>query len=149
MAFKEQLTVIQKAMIDELDKATKIVMAKRGIDKRSKLIKSIDWEWKNNAFVLLADDYWIYASEGRRPRARKVPITDLLSWIKRYGIRPRAGQTINQLAFSIQESIYKTGIKKKAYADPVVELSTDLIAENTAEGLSEIIATAIADTLSN
>ena len=146
---QEQLNTVQKALIDELTKAVKIVMVKRGIETNSNLIKSVDWEWKNNAFVMLANDYFTYASEGRRPRARKVPIDDLLPWIKKYRIRPRKGQTINELAFAIQTSIYKNGIKKKGYLDPVEVVSVDLISEGTAEGLSEIIAENIAKAISN
>ena len=149
MDLGKELNDVETAMIAELTVATRIVMQKRGIKQNSNLIKSIDWEKSQNGFVLLANDYFNYASEGRRPNARKVPIKDLLDWMGRYGIRPKAGQTKNQLAFQIQSGIYKNGIKKKNYANPVVEITSEMIAENTSEALSEIIATAIAETINN
>ena len=147
MADKIKISTVSNAILEEMTKAVKIVMQQKGIERNSDLIKSTEVIWKNNAFVMIANDYFEYASGGRRPRARKVPIKDLLSWIKQYGIRPRAGQTTNQLAFAIQQSIYKNGIKKKNYADPVEETLTDLSAEATAEVLSEVIVDAIADSL--
>ena len=144
-----KLNTVEKALLDTMTKAVRIVMVKRGIERNSDLIKSVEYKFVNGSFVMLANDYFEYASTGRRARARKVPIKDLLSWIKQYGIRPRAGQDINQLAFAIQSSIYKNGIKKKNYVDPVVDVSADIASEGVAEGLSEIIADNIAEAIDN
>ena len=149
MAEKIKISTVEDAVLDEMTKAVKIVMSRKKLDKRSHLLRSAEVVWKNNAFVLLANDYFEYASQGRRPRARKVPIRDLLSWIRQYKIRPRQGQTKNQLAFAIQTSIYKSGIKKKNYADPVETVLTDMSAEATAEILSEVIAEVIAEKIDN
>ena len=149
MADNIKISRVEDAVLKEMTAAVKIVMARKGIEKRSNLMKSTEVVWKNNAFVMIANDYFEYASGGRRPSARKVPIADLLSWIKQYRIVPRGGQTINQLAYAIQTSIYKSGIKKKNYADPVEETLTDISAEATAEIMSEVIAERIAESIDN
>ncbi len=69
-------------------------------------------------------DYAKYVESGRRPGARKVPISALVAWIKskRVGIsRTSRGRftkrqmTITQLAFAIQNSIYKRGIAGRPF----------------------------------
>ena len=151
MAEKIEISTVEDAVLKEMTAAVRIILIRKGIERNSNLVKSaeVKWDDKRNAFVLLANDYFEYASGGRRPNARKVPIADLLDWMKRYGIRPRAGQTVNQTAFSIQTAIYKSGIKKKNYADPVEDTLTELSSEATAELLSEVIAEAIAETIDN
>lgn len=64
-------------------------------------------------------DYFKYFNGGRKPGAKKVPIKVILLWIKRKNIRPRnsKGQfksmTLNQLAYAIQQSIFKIGIRPR------------------------------------
>ena len=137
---------INKELLNELNIATaKILQSKRlsGTD----LIKSVDWQYKNDMFVLIANDYFEYVSTGRRPRARKVPVEDLIKWMKKKGIAPRAGQSYNQVAFAIADAIYKNGIKAKNYINPVIDVTTTLASEELAEQLSEDIATEIAKDL--
>ena len=55
----------------------------------SSLVNSIEWQYKDNFFILLANDYFQWVDSGRRPRARMVPIEALISWIKKKGIQPR------------------------------------------------------------
>ena len=111
------------------------------------LIKSIDWQYKNDMFVLIANDYFEWVSTGRRPRARKVPVEDIIKWMKKKGIAPRAGQTYNQVAFAIVDAIYKNGIKAKNYINPVIDVTSELTSEEIATELSEQIATEIANEL--
>jgi len=110
------------------------------------LIKSIEWQYKNEMFVLIANDYFEYVSTGRRPRARKVPVEDIIKWMKKKGIAPRGGN-YNQAAFAIVDSIYKNGIKAKNYINPVIEVTTELTSNELATELSEAIATQIAEDL--
>lgn len=143
-----KITSIQEALLAEMTKAVRIVMASNGVDKQSNLIK-VEYQLNNNAFQLIANDYFVYRSEGRRAGARKVPIKDLLGWIKRYNITPSNGQTKNQLAFAIQTSIYKSGIRGLKYMTPVEEVSTDIASEGIAETLSEVIAEAMFQAIEN
>jgi hypothetical protein len=137
---------VTKELLLELQLATQKVLQQYRLGG-SDLIKSIEYTYKDNVFVLVANDYFTYVSTGRRPRARKVPIEDLLKWMKDKGLRPKAGQTYNQLAFAIQDAIYKNGIKAKNYINPVMDVTTDIISEDFAENLSEQICTEIAEDL--
>ena len=67
--------------------------------------------------VLSYVDYFKYVNEGRRPNVRRVPIKDLLDWIKIRGVRFRnekgrfkKGSNLN-MAFAIQTNIFKYGVK--------------------------------------
>ena len=113
----------------------------------SSLVNSIEWQYKDNFFILLANDYFQWVDSGRRPRARMVPIEALISWIKKKGIQPRYGGTINSLAWAIRISIYKVGIMPRPYIDNIIGQSTDMISEDIAEKLSIEIADAIAKEL--
>ena len=138
----------------ELTQAVQAVLIKNGVDKRSDLVKSIEWTTQNGVFVMLANDYYEYVSTGRRPRARKVPIMPLIQWIKDKRIKgrnKRTGRFItnNSLAFAIQTSIYKTGIKGKNYINEVEEVVADLSEIRMADGLEELLLTEIDKTFLN
>lgn len=140
----EQVNQTFEALQDELTLATqKLLDSIKGL-KGSNLVKSIEYEFRDDAFVLIAFDYYTYVSEGRRPRARKVPVESLIRWIKEKRISTR-GKTVSQTAFAIQQAIYKRGIKGKKYEDDVVELSAEMISETTAEDLSWYIVDDLVD----
>lgn len=141
---------ILQALLDDIVKIVRTTMINSRVDRSSDLVKSVRAEVdSNNAVTIIANDYYEYVSSGRRPRARKVPIQDLISWIKEEGITPRGGQTINSLAFSIQTSIYKNGIKGKKFEKQVELNSLDLLAEEFTEMLSEIITNDLQQAFSN
>lgn len=145
-----QVKTILNAIKDDVLDAAKAVMINKGVPKRSDLIKSMDFEVRDNNLVLVANDYYLWLSTGRKRGARKVPIAALLSWIKDYRIKGRSRTsgrfiTNNQLAFAIQTSIYKNGIKGRKYADKVDEITTEILAEQLAEQLSIGIADGIAN----
>jgi hypothetical protein len=95
----------------------------------SDLIKSIEWEYRDNSFILLANDYFRWVNSGRRPFARKVPVEFLINWIKKKGLQPRGGITINSMAYAIQNGIYKNGIKARNFTEPIIEFSLETISE--------------------
>lgn len=73
---------------------------------------------------VFVEDYAKYVISGRRPFARKVPISALIGWIKLKGVgsgRDSRGRfagrpaDINRLAWAIQASIYKNGIKGRDF----------------------------------
>lgn len=113
-------------LIPQLNSLTIQYMTQGGVSKQSNLTKSVGFEVTDTGISLVANNYFYYSSKGRKPGTRKVPITALIDYIKRYGISPRPGQTINQLAFAIQTAIYKQGINPKNYADKVVDGTSDL-----------------------
>lgn len=127
-------------LIPELNKLTIQYMTQKGIKSSSNLVKSVDYELTQKGIGLVANNYWYYASQGRRAFTTKVPITALIDYIKRYGIRPRAGQTINQLAFAIQTAIYKQGINPKNYVNKVIDGTADVTEQTVADELIEDLA---------
>jgi len=135
-----------KEFLNELMLATQLVLQKYKLGN-SNLLQSIEYKYERDHFVLLANDYFTFVSTGRRPRARKIPVEDLIKWMKRKGITPKVGQTYNSVAYSISESVYKTGIKGKNYINPVIDVTTEMISDNISDVLSEEIATVIANDL--
>lgn len=57
---------------------------------------------------MIYPQYFQYVEEGRKPKTKKVPIEALIEWARKKGI-----STDNATLFSIQESIYKNGIKPR------------------------------------
>jgi len=141
---------ILKALLDDVVQTVRVTMIRADVERDSDLIKSVNAEISNNSVVtIIANDYYEYVSRGRRVRARKVPIEDLIDWIKEESIRPRAGQTINQLAFAIQTSIYKNGIRGKRFANQVELNSLNILEEEFTQMLSEIITNDLQQAFSN
>lgn len=127
---------ILSQLIDDLVLLTQRTMIENGVEANSDLVKTIEFIPSNSGLQLVANDYYEYVSTGRRPKARKVPIEDLIPWIKKYGI---GSGDINALAWRIQQGIYKNGIKGKSYTSPVAENVAELSSEELAEVLSNVI----------
>lgn len=94
----------------------------------------------NAQLLLYAADYAFYLDQGRysaaqKPGIKKVPIAALLEFIKRRRIRGRkkTGKgrgrfiTANQLAFAIQNSIYKNGIRGRNFIQPAFDEGQRLV----------------------
>ena len=77
------------------------------LDTQAKIEKD-DW-----TFNLFYNDYLQYIEEGRKPRARKVPIRPLIDWMKRNLISDDV-----RVAYAIRESIYKLGIPARPLLEP-------------------------------
>lgn len=135
-----EIKTILKDLIPELNKLTIQYMTQAGVESKSNLTQSVGFEITDNGLGLMANNYWYYASQGRRPNTKKVPITALIDYIKRYNISPKSGQSINQLAFAIQTSIYKQGINPKNYVDKVIDATSDLTEEVVADDVIELLA---------
>lgn len=137
---KDDLKEILIDLIPQLNKITIDYMSRSGVKKQSDLSKSTKFEITDKGLVLEANYYFQYVSSGRRRGVRKVPIRALISYIKDYGLVPRAGQTINQLAFAIQTSIYKQGINPKNYYEKIIDATSDVTEQVVADELVEDIA---------
>lgn len=76
----------------------------------SNLYKDLKVEVNENSdiFKVLYNDYLEYIESGRKPKAKKVPIKNIIEWCKRKGIG-----SDNNTAYAIQQSIYMKGIKPK------------------------------------
>jgi hypothetical protein len=88
---------------------------------------------------MLVNDYYDALSKGRKPGLRKVPIYALIQWIKKYGVTPKPGQSLNQLAFSIQRNIYLNGLRGKNFIKQVEDIVTDTVELEVADKLEEMV----------
>jgi hypothetical protein len=130
-------------LMQELKKITVMTLKQSGVKDQSNLSKSIQYVTNKDGVQMLAASYYPYVSSGRKANIKRVPIADLIVWIKQYNIRPRPGQTINQLAFAIQTSIYKHGIRAKNFEEKV----ETGVADYTAVALADTLAVLVADDL--
>ncbi|RNI30961.1 hypothetical protein EFA69_06625 [Rufibacter immobilis] len=90
---------------------------------------------------------------GRKALARKVPVSVLINWIKRYRILGRSqktgkyqkasGNSINSLAFAIQTAIYKKGLRARNFIAPSMEYAEQALAQV----IDELIVPAIVTTV--
>ena len=64
-------------------------------------------------FNLFYNDYLEYIESGRKPKARKVPIMAIISWMKRNFISDDV-----RVAYAIRESIYQLGIPPRPLLQP-------------------------------
>lgn len=84
-----------------------------GLASNSNLVKSIKVNLKPNTIEVYAADYAKYVASGRKRYTKKVPISALITWIKRKKITSTKFKNVNRLAFVIQNAIYKNGIQGK------------------------------------
>ena len=136
---------ISKALLKELELATEKILSLYKLYD-SDLSRSIEYQYRNDSFIMLANDYFQYVASGRPPKARKVPVEDLIKWMKKKGIAPSKGD-YNATAFAIQQAIYKNGLKPRPFINPIIETDLDIISEDFAYELSEDIALLIAEDL--
>lgn len=144
---EKEFTELLESFKDELKIATQAILVRKGVDRNSDVVKSIEYKYNEDMglFKLLAFDYYVWLSTGRKPNTRKVPVEALIKWIKEKSI-PYVG-SINSAAFRIQQAIYKNGIKGKHYEDIVVNVSTDMISEYSAEELSQLFVDELVEIL--
>jgi hypothetical protein len=143
MATKKTYEVMLDDLLVDLQKVTVATIVQSGVDKNSNLTKSIKYVTVKNGVNMVANYYYPYVSSGRKSGIKKVPIKALIEYIKRYNIPLRPGQTLNQLAFALQQHIFKAGIKSKNFDDKVVNAAGEI----TQMAVADELAVAIADEL--
>lgn len=132
-------------LLTELKKITVMTLKNSGVKEKSNLAKSVQYITNKDGVQMLVASYYPYVSGGRKANIKRVPISYLIDWIKRYGIKPRSGQTINQLAYAIQTSIYKRGIRAKKFEEKVEIGVADYTALVLSDELAEIVADDMVD----
>ena len=89
-------------------------LLEKGHSATGKLVRSINNKVeRGNDFITIRGEMIFYGQfvvTGRKPGARGVPIADLVTWIKNKNFSDAATSTLG-LAFAIQKSIIKKGIK--------------------------------------
>lgn len=92
-----------------------------GLEK-SIQVKSVSYDITNNKVQINIPEYTKYIESGRKRRAKKVPISIILKQLKRKNVTPS-----NSLAFAIQNSIYKKGIRARPFIDRAVKEAQNAI----------------------
>lgn len=80
--------------------------------KNSDLINQIDYIVKGDSVSITMPDYAKYVEQGRKPHVKRVPISALVTWIKKKRI---ATGSVNNLAWAIQRSIWMNGIQARPF----------------------------------
>jgi len=118
----------------------------KGLDKSSTLYNSVQVVYDSTPTITIESlDYLKYLESGRRAGARKIPVQVILKWIKRKKIRPRDSRgrfksmTLNQLAWVIQRSIHRIGIRPRKIIEESIKQIEKLYTENVETGLEEIV----------
>lgn len=100
---------------------------KRGQDtlSTSDLLKSLKVEVADERLVISVFDYYRFVESGRKVGAKGIPLSVLIDWLKKRKIQGRGkdGKSIslNSLAFIIQRSIKKNGIKARPFLTAAYE----------------------------
>ena len=101
----------------------------------------------NATLELFALDYLQWVDSGRKPFAKKVPLSAILQFIRDRGLRYRdkttgkftrsrvrlkarqgsPAQSVNKLAFLIQNAIYRNGIRARPVIAPAFDLGQQLV----------------------
>jgi hypothetical protein len=104
-------------IIDELVKELKTIITtawiQAGVDPNSNLINSIKPVATKNGVDVYAADYAKFVDSGRAKFTKKIPISQLILWVKKKGITPSRGYSLNDLAWAVQYNVYLYGIRGK------------------------------------
>lgn len=132
-------TNLGKQFTDDLKKVVQLVLNK-SLSKKSDIEDSVEFIAQRDSLYMYVNDYYQAISSGRKPLKKKLPIYVLIRWIKKNGIQPRGGISVNQLAFIFQRSIYLNGIKGKNFIETIQDNITDVVEIRVAENLESFIA---------
>lgn len=113
---EKELEKIFNIIMKDIKKAIQLLLINLGIDEKSNVVKTIEvLNTDKNGLSVYVQDYLKFIISGRKKFARKIPLAVIIRIIKRskgtQGITRKKGISINKLAFMIQESIYRNGIK--------------------------------------
>lgn len=124
---------------NELDAVVQQVLIAKGVKQSSDLTNSVDWDYGRDQMLMYVNDYYENVSKGRKPYARKIPLTALIRFIKKNNIN-HATMSTTQLAFAMQTSIYKAGIKGKNFIEVVEKSVGDFVEIRLADFLEDLVA---------
>jgi hypothetical protein len=144
-SIKPKLTIhrVLDSIKDEILTSVRRVMVEHDVRRKSDLYKSIEIKPKYNNIELYAADYYAYvgAVQTRKKFEKKVPISALINWIRKYGYikSGRGKNSVLKLAFRLQNSIYKAGIRGKNFSVEVGEVTEKIMKERLEEVFSDIV----------
>jgi hypothetical protein len=138
------LTQLPKGFKTTLEAIVTKVLVDHGVKRNSDLIDSVEFsDNSRDSLYMYVNEYYENVSKGRRPRQKKIPIYALITWIRKNNVSPRPGQSLNQLAYVIQRSIYLNGIRGKNFLQTVRNVVTDTVEIE----VGDIVGTLVADSL--
>jgi len=134
--FFELAKMIIEFMIAEAEKGGK---HKFRADGKSGIVQATKVEFTVDGVYIDVPEHAQYLNNGRKAGTKKVPISALITWLKRYRVISRDKKTgkyqkssdgsINSAAFAIQQSIYKNGIKARPFLEATLDFAEELISE--------------------
>lgn len=97
-------------------------------------IRDISYSISNNKVQISMPEYAKYIESGRKRRKKKVPLSIILKQLRRKNL-----PTTNGLAFAIQNSIYKKGIKPRPFIDRALDMAQNAITVDIEEYMTTTI----------
>ncbi|MFD2717898.1 hypothetical protein ACFST9_04180 [Hymenobacter monticola] len=95
--------------------------------------------FNTSGVVLSLPEQAIYIDQGRRPGLRRVPVDNIIRWLRRYRIlgrdrtsgkfRRATEQSINSAAWAIQQAIFRHGIRAKPFINETLEYAEQIISQ--------------------
>ena len=145
--FRNTENVIDKGSLRLIQLFQKI-LNKKGINasgdlSRSFKVKSSDEE----GIQLVFDSYGTIVDEGRRPSKKMPPVKPIQDWLRDRNIRPKGGETIEQLSFAIAKTIQKKGYRPRPFIQMTLNDFAELLANDIEPALAEDIEDNIQDLL--
>jgi hypothetical protein len=142
----KDLLEILKIVADELTVLVKIAISENsGKDGNTKISENGSF-LKNTYFEVTRDGNFRLKMPRKviKSKQTKIPVQNIISWMKRKGITPRKGKTINQAAYAISMSLYKRGLESGIFSDWINDAG---LAEYAAEQLTGYLSKKILDDL--
>lgn len=115
-------------LVDKLQQ----VLSGNGSVASGRLLKSIrEGEVDNNGFSVVYQSYGQFVDQGRGRGFP--PVKPIQDWIRERGIKPRKGQTVEQLSFAIAKKLAKRGYAPKPFIQPSINSTINMMADSIAE----------------
>lgn len=113
------------------------VLNRKGINASGDLARSFRVTDSGEKGIELSfDGYGVIVDEGRRPSSKMPPVKPIQDWLRDKGIRPRGGETIEQLSFAIAKTIQRRGYRPQ----PFIQMTLNDFAETLALEIEQPLA---------
>ncbi len=144
---EKEIKSISLQLAKELKTAFQVIMKQKKINENSDVYKSVEIRIANNVFQLWANDYLKFIDSGRpKHTSRKIPVEQLIKFLKRTSIRRSThASSLIDMAYFMQSSIQKHGIKAKNIFVLMEKTGIDIIEKTINEQFVSIIEQDIAN----
>lgn len=124
------------------------VLNRKGINASGDLARSFRVTDSGEKGIELSfDGYGVIVDEGRRPSSKMPPVKPIQDWLRDRNIRPKGGETIEQLSFAIAKTIQKKGYRPRPFIQMTLNDFAELLANDIEPALAEDIEDNIQDLL--